>query len=451
MLESFLKLIFNVHEAFTAALFLVEGDYLRCAASVSFAKSFDKEKRVPIEGTLAGWVVRHNEALIIPNFDKDENALGYYREFEEIKSFMGYPVEVPGGVIIVDSKKRYVFTDREKKILSYFVSLIGEEVNREKRVQEIEEKNEELATEKRLISLFRELGPGRVSMEEILAECLHVSGGDFCFIGMERGKKLLVLDAAGTGSASLRGRTCPAGSTIASTVIEGGRDFLLPYNSGYLKEKPLLAPDDGLKARQFFGFPLIAEDVPFGLLGFVSISDRPLRESSIGLLKDITFLLSLYLAYEWVKENLKRSTDVEPVTHALLFTAFFRKIQGMLDRREKFSVISVRLSDFRAYNERMGLEAADSLLRKVFLNMEYCLGKGVPIARSGASRFYAVVNGAGDDEIANMVKILNYTIFANLDDDKGLGRNGVKVGLSRFPGDGETVWQLINQAEQRGG
>jgi GGDEF domain-containing protein len=451
VLESFLKLIFNVYEAFTAALFLTEGEYLKCAASVTFAQSFEKEKPLPIEGTLAGWVVKHNEALIIPNFDKDESALGYYREREEIKSFMGYPVETPGGVIIVDSKKKYVFTDKEKKILSHFVGLIGLEVNREKRFQEMEEKNEELGVEKRLIALFRELGPGRVSLEEILSECLHVAGGDLCFIGMEKGKSLLVLDTAGTGSTGLKGRSCPTTTTIASTVIEGGRDFLLPYNSGYLREKPLLAPDDGLKARQFFGFPLIAEEIPFGLLGFVSLSDRPLRESSIGLLKDMAYLLSLYLAYEWVKENLRRSKDVEPVTHAMLFTSFYRKMQELIDRRERFSLLAIRLADFRKYNEVMGIDSADMLLKKVFLSIEYCLGKGVAVTRSSGSHFYAVVNGAADGEIQNMLKILNYTIFANLSEEKGLSKNAVRIGLSRFPGDGETAWELINQAEQRGG
>jgi len=51
---------------------------------------------------------------------------------------MGYPMEARG-VIIVDSKKKYVFTDKEKKHLSSIVSMIHEELEREKRSFERDE------------------------------------------------------------------------------------------------------------------------------------------------------------------------------------------------------------------------------------------------------------------------------------------------------------------------
>ncbi len=451
MLNSFVELIFNVYEAYTAALFLSDGEYLRCTASTTFAKSFDREKAIPVEGTLAGWVVKHNEALIIPNFDKDETVLGYYREREEIKSFMGYPVEVPPGVIVVDSKKSYVFTDSQKKILAHFVRLIGQEVTRERRVQELEEKNEELMVEKRVLSLFRALGPGRVSIDDILAECLHVAGADLCYLAMEKGKGMVVVGAAGMSADSVRGMACPGTGTIASMVVEGGRELLLPFNSGFVREKAMLAPDDSLRGRQFFGFPLVAEEVAFGVLGFVSLSERSLRESSINMLKDAAFLFSLHLAYEWVKQGLKRTRDVEPVTHALLFPAFCREVGAIMGRGERLSLISVRIVDLAGYNESAGLEQGDALLRRVFLSMEYCLGKNVPITRSGGGRFLAAVAGVGDGEVANMVKILSYTIFGGLSDEQALAKNRIRIGVSRYPEEGESMWELFDQAERRGG
>ena len=157
MIDSLAELVFNVFEAFTVALFLKDGQQLRCLSSITFAQSFERERRVPIEGSLPGWVLKHNEPLIIPNFDKDEATLGYYGSEESIKSFMAYPLEV-SGVIVVDSKKRYVFTDREKKLLGHFVSIIGKELEKEKGFQEIEERNEELAVERRIIRYFLDSG-----------------------------------------------------------------------------------------------------------------------------------------------------------------------------------------------------------------------------------------------------------------------------------------------------
>jgi len=141
LLDSFSELIFNVYEAFSVVLLIKDEERFRCLSSVTFAQSFDRDRTIPIEGTLPGWVLKHNEPLIIPNFDKDESTLGYYGSEEGIKSFMAYPLEAPG-VIVVDSKKRYVFTDREKKLLGHFVSMIGKELEKEKRLQELEEKNE---------------------------------------------------------------------------------------------------------------------------------------------------------------------------------------------------------------------------------------------------------------------------------------------------------------------
>jgi GAF domain-containing protein len=131
MIDRLSQLIFNIYEAFTVAVYIRERDMLNCLSSVTFARSFDQNKPIPIESTLAGWVIKHNAPLIIPNFDRDEDALGYYGSPEGIKSFMGYPLETEG-VIIVDSKKKYVFTDKEKKILGSFASLIHEEIEKRK-------------------------------------------------------------------------------------------------------------------------------------------------------------------------------------------------------------------------------------------------------------------------------------------------------------------------------
>ena len=78
MIDRLSQLIFNIYEAFTVALYIREKDMLNCISSVTFARSFDQRRSIPIESTLPGWVIKHNAPLIIPNFDKDEDVLGYY-------------------------------------------------------------------------------------------------------------------------------------------------------------------------------------------------------------------------------------------------------------------------------------------------------------------------------------------------------------------------------------
>ncbi|HUJ90992.1 MAG TPA: GAF domain-containing protein [Syntrophorhabdales bacterium] len=449
LIDSFSELIFNVYEAFSVVLLIKDGERFRCLSSVTFAKSFDRDRTVPIEGTLPGWVLKHNEPLIIPNFDKDESTLGYYGSEEGIKSFMAYPLEAPG-VIVVDSKKRYVFTDREKKLLGHFVSMIGKELEKEKRLQELEEKNEELSVERRIIRFLLKSGLSELSLEEVLEECLALCRGDFCFIGVERKGKLVIVDCAGNEANNLRLKECPMTGTVASMVLEGRKEFLLPHGSGYLREKPLLFSDDGVKARQFFGFPLLFEEEAFGLAGFVSLSDASLRDGIIGVLRDISALLSLYLIRTWTKGALEGGKYFDPVTGALLFAPFFNRVEAWVREKKGFSVVSVRVPSFHAYNRLLGVEAADRVLRKIVQSVEQCLGKTALVTKAEVSHFYAVTRDPQALEAQNMTRVLNYTILSAVADSRIETKGALRIGVAEFPEDGESLWALLDRADERG-
>jgi GGDEF domain-containing protein len=394
-------------------------------------------------------VLKHNEPLIIPNFDKDESTLGYYGSEEGIKSFMAYPLEAPG-VIVVDSKKRYVFTDREKKLLGNFVSMIGKELEKEKRLQELEEKSEELVVERRIIRFFLKSGLSEVSLEEVLEECLALCRGDFCFVGVERNGKLVIVDCAGTEANNLRLKECPMTGTVASMVLEGRKEFLLPHGSGYLKEKPLLFSDDGMKAKQFFGFPLLFDEEAFGLAGFVSLSDVGLRDGVIGLLRDISSLLSLYFMRTWTKGTLERGKFVDPVTGALLFAPFFKKIEAWVQERKDFSLVSVKVPGFHVYNRLLGVEATDRVLRKIVQSVEQCLGKTALVTKAEVSHFYAVTRDPQALEAENMARVLNYTILSAMADSRIETKGALRIGVAEFPEDGESLWALLDRADERG-
>lgn len=112
-------------------------------------------------------------------------------------------------------------------------------------------------------------------------------------------------------------------TTIASTVLESGREFLLPYDSGYLREKPLLFQNDGIKARQYFGFPLTMHEKPFGFVGFASLSGRRLREGAITALGDAAVLMSLFLSRSRLAGEMETQANSDPATGLPRFALFF--------------------------------------------------------------------------------------------------------------------------------
>lgn len=70
--------------------------------------------------------MRNKQPLLVPNFDQRQSNLGYYSGGEEasIKAFMGSPVPT-GGMLCVDSKRQYSFSDKDHKILQLFAELIA--------------------------------------------------------------------------------------------------------------------------------------------------------------------------------------------------------------------------------------------------------------------------------------------------------------------------------------
>ncbi len=416
---------------------------------MTFAKSFDEKKSIPVEGTLPGWVIKHNAPLIIPNFDKDEEALGYYGAREGIKSFMGYPMDTKG-VIIVDSKKKYVFTDKEKKILGSFATLIQEEIEQERRALSAEETMEELYAERRILSLLSALNTAKISTTDVLEEILGLSGGTFCFIGMEKKGRLVIHDVVGIENGDAIKKECHGGESIASVVLEGGRELLLPHGSAYLREKPLFFPNEPVRARQFFGFPLITEDTTFGVIGFVSLNEAELKESAIGALRNLSSLLSLYFTARWMREHLDRIRDFDPVTGAVQFPVFLDVVETMARKKQRFSVLSVKLGNMILYNRKMGAEGTNDLLRKVCQVIRYCAGGNAFVARKSGGRFFVLLKGGETFETRNMMKLLYHAVGRSLA-EQGLsaGAGVVELGTVSFPDDSPDLWELFDRIEEK--
>jgi GGDEF domain-containing protein len=448
-LDNFLQLIFNVYEAYTAALFVQEGDALSCLAAMTFAKSFDKARRLSLDGTLPGWAVKHREPLIIGNFDKDEETLGYYSKDEEIKSFMAYPLD-PAGVIVIDSRKKWVFTDKEKKLLGHFVTILAKEVEREERLREMEEDREQLTLTRRMIHFVGGPHADGPVVEEILKEGMTAAGADLALAGIEESDVFRIIAAHGDCDPSIVGAECPARATIAAMVVEGAKELLLPYESGFLKKKPFLFQNDVIRTRQYFGFPLFVGERPFGFLGFLSLSSTRLREGAIPLLRDMSMLLSLHLARLAFQSEIRDRIDRDPITGAWGFKSFVQRVEEMTGQKLSFTLISIKLPDFQSYNRSIGVERADGMLRKIYQALAYCIGKSAVITRSGGSRFYAAVKGENAFEGQNVPKILQLTITADGAGQGIIARKAIEIGAASFPKDGQDIWTLLRAAEDRG-
>ncbi len=124
-----LAIICSVFDAYSATLYLphTSGRYYYLAATFSLGDSDDYCEELSAGMSLVGNVLRENTPLVMMNFDKAQHKLGYYKNEEEcgIKAFMGCPIPT-GGILCVDSKKLYSFSDKDSKILQLFADLVND-------------------------------------------------------------------------------------------------------------------------------------------------------------------------------------------------------------------------------------------------------------------------------------------------------------------------------------
>ena len=131
--EKLLNIICSVFEAYSAVLFLPngEGGGYRLAVHHSLGNQINDDVVIQPGNGIVGWIIENQRELVIPNFNQHKNTLGYYRNAEEgdIKAFMGCPIPT-GGAICVDSKRQYQFTETDRKILGMFAEAIAQQTGK---------------------------------------------------------------------------------------------------------------------------------------------------------------------------------------------------------------------------------------------------------------------------------------------------------------------------------
>ncbi|MDR1359485.1 MAG: GAF domain-containing protein [Deltaproteobacteria bacterium] len=131
--DRILGILCSVLDAYSAVLFLraPEGkageEQLSMASSFSLGNKLDQQARIQEGKGLVGWIFRTREPVLVSNFDQRQSYLGYYSDNEEqsIKAFMGCALAGGAGVVCVDSKRQYSFSEKDQKILHLFSGLLS--------------------------------------------------------------------------------------------------------------------------------------------------------------------------------------------------------------------------------------------------------------------------------------------------------------------------------------
>jgi signal transduction protein with GAF and PtsI domain len=281
-LQDAVDLLANLTEAFTVALFLKDptSEYMHPAAWHSLGRSFRSEEPIRVGEGLVGYVAKHGVPVDVDRYQQSSEATGLYSEDEGIKAFLGMPVG-DIGVLVVDTKTRHIFGEREKKTIKDFAVFMGQMVLQQ----------ESMAREAlygRILDLMYEVenaalgfSDSRHLYTEILDAGRRFTGLSMSFLCLlHPGRKQFVVEAVdGPSVSTLRGRSFPVSQGLVGWVIKEAKPLTQSHMRPLQGKSYLITPDEPLRGyNAFIGVPLLAWRRLVGVWAFAGQTERIIDE-----------------------------------------------------------------------------------------------------------------------------------------------------------------------------
>ena len=183
-LSSILDNIPKLFPSFSCAIMLLndEGNELRVKAAKGKAHEIRDSLRVPLDKSIAGYVIKSGKALIVPDVDKNPM---YYRGFDEVKSEICVPLIYKGktiGIIDIECDYENAFDTRHKELLTSLGNMAAIAIQNAKSYEESERWATHLQSLHKLgQDLNKTLNMSEIA-EKVVQELVRVMDSDDCRI-----------------------------------------------------------------------------------------------------------------------------------------------------------------------------------------------------------------------------------------------------------------------------
>jgi signal transduction protein with GAF and PtsI domain len=288
-LQELIELVSNVTEAFTTALFLIDfrQNKLKLRGYHSLSLHIDSDTTLQIGDSIIGWVAKNQRAVNISQFDRDTRNLKLYLRDEKIKSFLAVPVgEV--GVLCIDSKRNYVFTEKDQKILQAFATLvlqvlqaqnIGHKERHQHQILDFFNQINALSKEKQDLALY---------YQKALNHCRLFTGTDMGFLVLvpQKGDRYKIVASEGTLTAPLRKTILSIDMGLTGWVIRENRPLVRRSMKPRTHKSYIFFPEDPcIHFQSYIGIPLCFFGKLYGVLNLVGHRENHWPEEDIQALQ----------------------------------------------------------------------------------------------------------------------------------------------------------------------
>jgi len=447
-IHSLVRLAGNVTDAFTAALFLVDEEKpgrLVLSAFQSLSNNVIKAANIPIGHGLVGWVAKHERPTIAKNFRHDTTTLQFYSKDEDIKSFAATPIFDQGrliGVLSVDSKKQYVFTDKQAKILAELGETFARMLSTSKKCARLDEQ----AVDMGVLSEIAEMASRCESVSELTRMArLHsqsLIAHDYMVIVVRSSSdnEFHMLMASDQGCEIIEDKPLPLTHYRLGWVIHQARAIYLPS-----LDAPVI-PGDKRKWGSFIGAPMLANNIVGGAIGLLSRRKEAFRQSDLKSLIILSAILASAFDSAFIHARSDNVKMPDPVTGTITYRELLRKHDGM----ERNGVIAIiDLKSFTCVNEEFGLDGGDVVLSELARRIESVIGDKGELCRFYGDRFIVALPGVTRRQADSMLNNVADSIDSSPFHYKGVDAHITPViGAAICPENGHKAEKLLFKAKR---
>ena len=470
-LQALVDLCLNNLDGFSVLLFAADydGAPLKLRAFRSLSPNIDSTIEVHSGQGLVGWAYKTGELVNVDQVSFGSDRLLFYTRDEHIKSFMAVPLPEINGVLAVDSKQRYVFTDKSAKLMAQFGQSIARTWRR----------------------IFGKPAPRKTSGEERPAQaqaeppeneiCALWQGLEFCLSRSDH-------EGGGLRAALELVRRFSGLSWAFLTVIKSGDkkhyhvvamsenvpDSLPPKFpmasglAGWLHTKLRPLSIDRLKAdsrnsyifqknepirglRSFYGWPVLYNDQPRGALILAGAEEEILDPGLVEVLECVVDRLAAQFHLDRLISKVMEMDEIDSQTGLAHRGHFLDSLHHMMEvadlKGEGVDLFVLATSGLGSFAVDNGQEAADELLKSIARQLREGLR---PTWRLGHVS-YGVFTLAAPSADAAEAKSLIAKFKRSLEDwplAKSSGRAGLGLfpALASYPQDGDSPEELLELA-----
>lgn len=453
-IQGLIDLVSNTTDAHATVLFLspAPGEPLRVAAYQSLSRNIDLDVRIgPGEG-LIGYVHKNNEAINVDQFDLDTRRLLFYRVDESIKSFMAVPLPKARGVLAVDSKQRYLFTEKGQKILHQYARAVETALENLDQAREARAWSDAAAMLRRLEGPLSQRPPAGPDFQTALMEIGAFLGTDLVMLAAvlpsDPGRYFLA-DYRSVSNIRLQTGPWPLERGLAGWVIREKKPLVLDKAHFGTGKSYILYPEEPLADLSgFSGYPLIWGGRLRGALLLAGGRGFGQDRSSVQVQEMAAVQLAAALEMDFLGRRVTELSRLDPQVGLPHRAYFVERLDRMIKRPGMVSagltLMLIRVERLDHLAREAGQAAAQEILRSVTRMLFNHASGQVELGHLSFGLFGVVLDG----EAALKVKTIKDGLTEKLADHplesvSGNAQLGIRTAVVKFPGQGRRAEELI--------